>query len=185
MERIALVTSPLWRLKVNKYTSFALVVLLFLLLSILVFFGFFIFSPEVKAYRSLGITLDQKRESVLQQEALYEKRYSTLQALQEEEKSFDNALDRHFELTDFERYLKQYFHVFEIESIITEQSDHLQTDIIEIRAVMDTPATYYRFIEALNAFEWIAEVEGRQQFKRVKSGLQAQVTLKVYTRIRP
>lgn len=167
----------------NKHTSFALVILTFLFLSILVFLGFFVISPEVKAYRSESIALEQQSKNMTQKEHLYEKAYKALQLLQERESSFDHALNRHFKLETFESYLKQYFLSFEIKSIETERDKDLQIDILEVRAILDAPTSYYRFIDALNAFEWVVEVQETQEFKGVAVGIEAHFSLKVYTRI--
>ena len=165
----------------NKHTSFAMVILLFLFLTFLVIFGFFIIFPEIKAYRSQAIVLEQKKVDLAQKEAAYEKMYKDLQLLKEREAGFDQALNRGFKLEAFEAYLQHYFLSFEIQSIISEQDAHLQTDILEIRAIFDAPTTYYRFIDALNDFEWVAEVEGTQEFKGVAVGIEAHFVLKVYT----
>ena len=167
----------------NKHTSFALVILTFLFLSILVFLGFFVISPEVKAYRTQDIALEQQQKVVTQKEATYNKAYETLQSLQERESGFDQALNRHFQLEHFENYLKQYFLSYEIKSITTEHNKNLQIDTLEVRAIFDAPVRYYRFIDALNTFSWVAALDGTQEFKGVAVGIEAYFTLKVYTRI--
>lgn len=167
----------------NKQTSFALVILTFLFLSILVFLGFFVISPEVKAYRTQEIALEQQAKNIAQKEAIFNKDYVTLQLLQEQENSFDQAINRHFSLEDFEGYLKQYFLPFEIKSVTSEREKVLQVDVLEIRAIFDTPERYYHFIDALNTFTWIAELDGRQEFKGIATGIEADFTLKVYTNI--
>ena len=167
----------------NKHTSFALVILTFLFLSILVFLGFFVISPEVKAYRTQAIALEQQQEVMTQKVVTYNKAYETLQSLQERENVFDQALKRHFQLERFEAYLKQYFLSYEITSITTEQNEDLQIDTLEVRAIFDAPVRYYHFIDALNAFTWVAKLEGIQEFKGVAVGIEAHFALKVYTQL--
>jgi len=148
-----------------------------------VFLGFFVISPEVKVYRTQGIVLEQQKRTVAQKESIYNKAYISLQSLQESEGGFDQALNRHFQLERFEAYLKQYFLSYEIKSITTEQNKELQVDILEVRAIFDAPGRYYRFIEALNTFSWVAELQEVQEFKGVAVGIEAHFSLKVYTRI--
>ncbi len=166
----------------NKHTSFALVVFIFLFLSLLVFLGFFIISPEVKEYRMQSIALAQQSSRVVQKELDYNRAYQSLQSLQEQEQSFDQAINRHFKLEDFEAYLDQYFLSFEVKNITTQHKKDLKIDTLEIRAIFDAPVRYYRFIDALNTFEWVAEIEDPQKFKGVAVGIEAYFTLKVYTR---
>ena len=167
----------------NKQTSFALVILTFIFLSILVFLGFFVIFPEVKAYRTEGIALEQQSKIIIQKEATFNRAYETLQLLQEQENSFDQAINRHFKLEDFEAYLKHYFLSYEIKSIITEREKDLQVNVLEVRATFDEPLRYYRFIDALNTFTWVAELNGTQEFQGVREEIEAHFTLKVYTHI--
>jgi len=166
----------------NKLASFGFIVLLFLLLSVVVLFGFFVFTPKLKAYRALQIALDEKHQAVKSDEAEFDLTYTKLQTLQESEKNIDLALHRHFDEQQFELYLKNYFQNYSLRSITTEQTDDLQTDTLEIRANIATPAEYYAFIEALNNFVWVVEVEGTQKFKGIEQGIEAHFTLKVYTK---
>jgi len=166
----------------NKLASFGFIVLLFLLLSVVVVFGFFVFTPKLKEYRALQIELTQKQKEHKRAEKQFDTTYTKLQALQESEKNIDLALQRHFDEQQFELYLQQHFKDFSLRSITTELGDEFQTDILEIQATISTPAEYYDFIEALSAFVWVAELEGTQKFKGVSKGIEAHFTLKVYTK---
>ena len=167
----------------SKFASFGFIILLFLLLSGVVFFGFFVFTPKIKAYRALNIEL-QKTSSELQvNEAAFDKLYLSLQSLQEKEKAIDLAQHKHFDQDLFEDYLKRYFTTFTLRSIVSEKNEVFQTDTLAIRTTIATPAEYYRFIDALNLFEWVVEVDGTLQFKGVSDGIETHFTLKVYTKL--
>jgi hypothetical protein len=165
----------------SKLASFGFIVLLFLLLSVVVVFGFFVFTPELKAYRALQIELAQKQKELKSEEKQFDLTYTKLQALQESEKNIDLALQRHFDEQQFERYLQRYFKDFSLRSITTELEDGFQIDVLEVQATITTPAKYYDFIEALNAFVWVTELEATQKFRGVGEGIEAHFTLKVYT----
>ncbi len=166
----------------NKLASFGFIVLLFLLLSVVVIFGFFVFTPKLKAYRALQIEIKQKQQELKRDEKQFDLTYTKLQALQEREKSIDLALQRHFDEENFELYLQQHFKKFSLRSITSEYEDDLQTDVLEIKVSINTPAEYYAFIDALNAFVWVAELEGTEKFKGVNDGIEAHFALKVYTK---
>jgi len=166
----------------NKLASFGFIVLLFLLMSVVVVFGFFVFTPKLKAYRALQIELAQKQKELKSEEKQFDLTYTKLQALQESEKNIDLALQRHFDEQQFELYLQQHFKKYSLRSITSEYDDDFQTDLLEIQVTISTPAKYYDFIDALNAFVWVAELEGTQKFKGVSKGIEAHFRLKVYTK---
>ena len=165
----------------NKFASFGMVILLFVLLSVVVVFGFFVFTPKIKAYRALSIELQLHSAELARAEKEFDGHYAALQNLQDREKSIDIALHRHFDLDRFETYLKQHFSSYTLRSIVSERDEFFQTELIAVRATIATPAEYYRFIDALNRFEWVVEVDGTQQFKGVKGGIDTQFTLRVRT----
>ena len=166
----------------NKLASFGFIVLLFLLLSVVVLFGFFVFTPKLKEYRALQIELAEKEQTYKAAEKQFDTTYIKFQVLQESEKNIDLALRRHFDEQQFELYLQQHFKNYSLRSITTENEDSFQTDMLEIKVTIATPAEYYDFIEALNKFVWVAELEGAQKFKGVAEGIEAHFTLKVYTK---
>ncbi len=167
----------------SKFASFGVVLLLFILLSVVVVFGFFVFAPKIKAYRALNIELQLKSAELTTAEQVFDNHYAELQSLQEREKNIDIAMQKHFDEDQFETFLKQYFTSFTLRSITSEKDEVYQTEVIAIRVNIATPLEYYSFIDALNQFEWVAEVDGTQQFKGVKNGIEAQFTLKVYTKV--
>ena len=167
----------------SKFASFGMVILLFILLSVVVLFGFFVFTPKIKAYRALNIELQQNSTQLAMAEKEFDGHYKVLQNLQDREKNIDIALHKHFDLDRFESYLKQHFTSFTLRSIISERDELFQTEMIVVRATIAAPAEYYRFIDTLNQFEWVVEVDGTQQFKGVKDGIATQFTLKVYTKV--
>ncbi|MGB5966610.1 MAG: hypothetical protein WBF77_03815 [Sulfurimonadaceae bacterium] len=167
----------------SKFASFGSVVLLFVLLSVVVVFGFFVFTPKIKAYRALNIELQLRSADLVTAEKEFDRHYAELQNLQDREKNIDIALHKHFDEERFETYLSQYFTSFTLRSITSEQSKAFQTEVIDVRAKIASPEEYYRFIEALNLFEWVVEVDGTLQFKGVEDGIDTHFTLKVYTKV--
>ncbi|MEN8147304.1 MAG: hypothetical protein ABFR02_06775 [Campylobacterota bacterium] len=167
----------------SKFTSFGSVVLLFILLSVAVVFGFFVFTPKIKAYRALNIELQQNSIKLATAEKEFDGYYGDLQNLQGREKSIDIALHKHFDADRFENYLQQHFASCTVRTIVSEKDEVFQTEVINIRAKIASPAEYYRFIDALNLFEWVVEVNGVLQFKGEKDGINTHFALKVYTKV--
>ena len=167
----------------SKATSFGFTVLLFLLLSGVVLFGFFVFTPKIKAYRALSIGIEQTAAGVESLEKEFYKEYARLQSLQEKEKNIDIALHKHFGQKGFEGYLQHYFSALTLSGTNSERSNDLQVDTLDVLAKIASPAEYYRFIDALNEFDWVGEVEGAVQFKGEADGIATHFTLKVYTKV--
>ncbi len=167
----------------SKFASFGAAIILFLLLSVLVFFGFFILTPKVKEYRALATDFTQQEKSVSASEEAFDKAYVQLQSLQELEAEIDVAQHRHFDLDAFEGFLKRSFTMVELQSIMSEQTADFEINTVDVRATITSPAEYYHFIELLDTFEWVVEVEGEQQFKAVGDGIETHFALKVYTHL--
>lgn len=165
----------------SKLTSFGSVILLFVLSSAVVVFGFYVFTPKIKAYRALNIELIQNSVDLAHAEKAFDKSYAQLQNLQEREKSIDIALHKHFDVDRFESYLKRAFASFSVRSVTSEKSGPYQVEMIAVHATLATPTDYYRFIDALNLFEWVAEVEGALSFTGAENGIDAHFKLKVRT----
>ncbi len=166
----------------SKFASFVLVMFIFLLMSVVVSFGFFVFTPKIKAQRQLNITLEQQQEKLEVAEKRFDEKYKQLQQLQEEEKNVDLALQKRFDERRFEHFIAKYFKRYSLRSITTEKEAGRQTDIVEITAITMSPLSFYRFVDQLNQFDWAAEVVSTQQFRSTKEGLETHFMLKVYTR---
>jgi len=166
---------------VSKFASFVLVTLIFLLMSVVVSFGFFVFTPKIKAQRQLNIALEQQQEKLNAAEKRFDDKYRELQHLQEQEKSIDIALQKRFDERRFERFIAKHFKRYTLRSITTEKEADYETDVVEITAVTVSPLSFYRFVDQLNQFDWAAEVISTQQFRSVKEGLETHFILKVYT----
>ena len=165
----------------SKFASFVLVMLIFLFMSVVVSFGFFVFTPKIKAQRQLNIALEQQQEKLKLAEKRFDEKYKQLQHLQEQEKRVDLALEKRFDERRFERFIAKYFKRHTLRSITTEIEGDYQTDIVEITAITMSPLSFYHFVDQLNQFEWAAEVVSTQQFHSVKEGLETHFVLKVYT----
>lgn len=165
----------------SKFTSFGSVILLFILLSVLVLFGFYVFTPKVKTYRALNIELEQRSIDLETAEKTFDKQYKILQNLQEKEKNIDLALQKHFNIQQFEMYLKQFFLSISLHKIASTEDAIYQTELIDVQAKIASPMDYYRFIDALNQFAWVVEIDGNQQFKGADDGIDTHFTLNVIT----
>lgn len=165
----------------SKFASFGSVILLFLLLSVVVVFGFRVFTPKVKSYRALKIALQHNSTELTALEGKFDKQYADLQSLQEIEKNIDIALHKHFDQQEFEKYLQNYFTSLTLHSIKSLQESDLLVQELDVRAQIASPAEYYRFIDALNDFDWVVEVDGTLQFKGLKESIATRFTVRVYT----
>ncbi|MDA3946582.1 MAG: hypothetical protein PF439_07890 [Helicobacteraceae bacterium] len=166
----------------SKLASFGSVVLLFLLLSVVVVFGFMVFTPKVKTYRALNIELQNKNLELELLEERFDKEYASLQRLQERERNIDIALQRHFNLKAFETYLNNYFTSVTLGSLKSLQLNDLMIHELDVQAQITSPDEYYRFLEALNGFAWVVEVDGTLQFKGLEDGISTRFIVKVYTK---
>lgn len=166
----------------NKFASFGSVILLFLLLSVIVVFGFWVFTPKIKTYRALNIEIERNSAELAAAETKFDKQYARLQRLQEQEKKIDRALGRRYDEQAFSRYLETYLPALTLKDLGEVKKNGLSVHKLAVEAQIDTPEAYYRFIDALAAFDWVAEVDGTLHFRGTQEGIATRFTLKVYTR---
>lgn len=165
----------------NRFTSFSSVILLFLLLSGVVFFGFFVLTPKIKAYRALNIDVEQSSSGLSELEKEFDKQYKALQNLQERDSHVDAALKKQFVPERFAADFKSYFSALELRSVKHDKVEKVAVDTLEVNAEMNSPTAFYHFVEALNRFDWVVEMEGPLTFRAKEGGIAAHFTLKVYT----
>jgi len=165
----------------SKFTTFGSILLLFLLLSGIVFFGFFVFTPKIKSYRALSIEEQRSAAGLAELECSFDKHYKVLQGFQERDKHVDIALNRHFDLERFRADYAGYFSELELRTEERERIENMQLDRLEVNAKIDSPVAFYRFIEALNRFTWVAEIEDPLTFNGKEDGIYTHFTLRVYT----
>lgn len=166
----------------SKFSSFISVIVLFLLLSVIVVFGFWVFTPKIKTYRALKIEIERNSAELAASEQAFDKEYAHLQRLQEQERNIDIALHRHYDEKAFLRYLETQFPSLTLNPVKELQDNDLAVHELDIQAQIASPDAYYRFIDALTAFEWVAEVDGTLHFRGVEEGIATRFILKVYTR---
>ena len=165
----------------SKFASFGLLVVLFMMLSMVVVFGFFFFTPKIKSYRALNIELELERKNLERIEQDAQKNSAELKHLKERAGVLNSALKQHFEPDTFKAFVAKHFKKFSVKSIESEHLDTYQTDTVEIVAYINSPTEYYRFIETLNSFDWVVEVGSIQEFLSVDAGIETHFILKVYT----
>lgn len=165
----------------SKFASFGFLILLFMLLSVTVLFGFFVFTPKIKEYRILNLELQRSTANLSKLEETFDKDYARLKTLQERESSIDSALRKYFNQNRFEDYLHLFFPNATVEYIKQAKEHGRKVETLDVRAVIKSPAEYYRFIDALHRFEWAVEANGLLQFKGTEDGIATHFTLKVYT----
>ena len=165
----------------SKFASFGLLVVLFMMLSMVVVFGFFFFTPKIKSYRALNIELELKSKDLQRAEKSAQKDMAELKHLKERADVLHMALKQRFEPANFEAFVKQYFKKFSVKSIESEHLEKYQLDSVEIIAYITSPTEYYHFIKTLNQFSWVAEVGNIQEFISVDEGIETHFVLKVYT----
>jgi len=166
---------------VSKFASFGLLVVLFMMLSMVAVFGFFFFTPKIKSYRALNIELELQSKNLERIEQKAQKNSTELKHLKERADVLNSALKQRFDPDTFKVFIAKHFKKFSVKSIESEHLNTYQTDSVEIIAYINSPTEYYRFIEALNSFDWVVEVGSIQEFLSVDAGIETHFILKVYT----
>lgn len=158
--------------------------ILFLSIFLLIFVFTFSFSfliPEGKEYRN--------RKSKLKQDNMQLRRYQNfrddildkLTNLQSDNKHIITAFDSDFDPLRFQKQNKGYFESLTISPRkFLGSEDEFSVYEVNTTSHIDSPTSFYEFLDAVNKSDWIISVNLPIHFKRDGNLIRSSFTMKVY-----
>lgn len=158
--------------------------LLFLSVCLLIFVLFFAFAmliPEGKEYRNKRINIKKETKELRKYENFRNDLLQHLQEMQSDNRNIIAAFDRDFDARRFEKLNKEYFKTLEVKEN-TELKNEETFTVYEVNtsSQINSPKSFYDFLDAVNKSEWIIGVNFPIHFKREGEMIRSSFTMKVY-----
>lgn len=138
--------------------------------------------PKGKEYRAQKLEIAQEQKELSAYEDLHLHTLEALKVLQSENRHIIKALDAKFDPKRFEKQNLEYFHSLTL-SEMKEASDDETFVMYEVNtsSKINSPTSFYKFLDAVNKSDWIIGVNFPIHFKRENEMIRSSFTMQVYT----
>ncbi len=170
------------KLNLSRQTIYMLVIALVLLIVVFLF-AILLLIPKGKEYRMERIAMKKELQIKKKYQAWYDETYANLQALRSENKSIIQAYENEFNTKRFIKENKNYFESLKITPKIFVDDNSSEFSIYEVNATskIDSPQSFYNFIEQLNKSDWIVKVTFPIHFEREGNLIRSSFKMRVYS----
>ncbi len=153
---------------------------LFLLIFVFVF-SFAVLIPEGKEYRKNRIEYKKELKELRRFEEFEMQTAQTLKELQSKNRHIISAFDTIFNPERFEKEHKKYFSSLTLSAIKNSaKEDGFAVYEVNTSSKINSPVSFYDFLDALNKSSWIVGVNFPIEFKRDGELIHSSFTMKVY-----
>jgi len=170
------------KVSITRPYVYLLILSVVLFISVLII-AFALLIPKGKDYRldkaSLrGIKIEQNRVQVFN-----DKTYKNLKNLQSKNRAIITAFSTKFNAKRFEKQNSKFFEKFVLGEKQVVTNEYESFDVYEVNASskIDSPKSFYNFLEAINKGDWIVSVEFPIIFKREAKLIHSSFKIKVYS----
>jgi len=168
------------KINISRQHIYLMSASLFLLLFVFIF-SFGVLIPSGKEYRIKRLEVKKAEKELRKYEDFQSETLETLKNLQSENRRIITAFDTTFNPQRFEKENKKYFislHVAEISFL--EIQDEFAVYEVNTTSKIDSPTSFYDFLDAINKSDWIVGVNFPIHFKREDKLIKSSFTMKVY-----
>jgi hypothetical protein len=168
------------KINISRQSMYLLILSIFLLIFVLVF-AFALLIPEGKEYRNKRVNL-KKENKVLRKYNNFRTDVSEkLADLKTKNRNIITALNRKFDLDRFEKQHKDYFNSLKVSSkIAVENMNGFSEYEVKTISKINSPKSFYNFLDAINKSDWIISINFPIHFKRENEIIISSFTMKVY-----
>ena len=165
---------------ISRQSIYLLSLSISLLLFVLVF-SFFVLIPEGKEYREQRGELSKQRAELRRYEDFGNSTLQKLKELQADNRHTITAFDTSFNALRFEKLHRPYFTSLKLskkEKI--ENEDEFLVYEVNTTSSINSPQSFYEFLDAVNKSDWIVGINFPINFKRDAEMISSSFTMKVY-----
>lgn len=167
-------------IKISRQNVYLIITSIVLLIFVLIF-SFLILIPEGKNYRQNKAELKKESTELKKYQNFHDETLETFKQLQSDNRHIITALDTAFNPQRFEKIHKDFFSSL----VISEQkqiSDEDEFYIYEVNTTshINSPQSFYNFLDAVNKSDWVIGVNFPINFKRDGNLIKSSFTMKVY-----
>jgi len=168
------------KIKISRHYLYIFLISFFLLLFVFVF-SFTVLIPEGQDYREARLELRKENLALRKYQDFYDTTLKTLKDLQGKNRHIITAFDTTFNPKRFEKENKKYFISLHVDKVdFSEIKDVFAIYEINTTSKIDSPTSFYDFLDAINKSDWIIGVDFPINFKREGELIKSYFTMKVY-----
>jgi hypothetical protein len=144
-------------------------------------FAFGLLIPEGKDYRNKRAELKKESIELRKYQNFRDDILEKLNTLKSENRNIIDAFDRDFDPQRFEKMHKPYFTSLQLQKQ-NQLDDEEGFVVYEVNTTsqINSPASFYNFLDAVNKSDWIISVNFPIHFKREHEMIRSSFTMKVY-----
>jgi len=168
------------KINVSRQSVYLLALSIFLLIFVFVF-SFAILIPEGKEYRKQRMQLRKESIELREYNDFRDETFHMLKNLQSENRHIIMAFDNTFKVEKFQQKYKEYFSALKLTKL-SKIKDENDFSLYEVNSTskIDSPVSFYNFLEALNKSNWIISIEFPINFTRENDLISSSFTMKVH-----
>ena len=153
-----------------------------LLLIIVLVFSFAVLIPHGKDYREQRVELRKENKELQKYQDFSDETLEFLQKLKSDNRHIITAFDTSFTAERFQKMHQSYFSSLSVAKSV-KLADEGEFSVYEVNTTseINSPKTFYDFLDALNKSDWIVEVDFPIHFKRDAELIKSSFTMKVYS----
>jgi len=169
------------KINISRQSIYLLTLSLVLLVFVLLF-AFLVLIPEGKNYREKRVIVKKERSELRKYQLYNSETEESLQELQSKNRHIITAFDTDFNPSRFKKQYSKYFSDLSLTEGIN-LSDEKSFAVYEVNTTskIDSPKSFYDFLDALNKSDWIISVNFPINFTRENSLIKASFNMKVYS----
>ncbi|MDF1874999.1 hypothetical protein JHD48_04545 [Sulfurimonas sp. SAG-AH-194-I05] len=168
------------KFEISRQNIYLLALSLFLLIFVFVF-SFSLLIPEGKEYRSKRTALKKESKELRNYENFRDEVAQTLSDLRAKNKNIIVAFDKNFDPSRFLKVNKNYFKTLTIQpKVLLENEEKFIVYEINTTSQINSPKSFYDFLDSVNKSDWIISVNFPINFKRERNVIRSSFTMKVY-----
>ncbi len=153
-----------------------------LLLIIVLIFSFAVLIPHGKDYREQRSELRKENKELRKYQDFSDDTEEFLQKLRSDNRHIIKAFDTSFTTQRFEKVHQAYFlSLSVVKSLKMADEDEFSVYDVNTSSEINSPKTFYDFLDALNKSDWIVKVNFPIHFKRDGELIKSSFTMKVYS----
>ncbi|MBU1658650.1 hypothetical protein KKG72_06310 [bacterium] len=168
-------------INISRQNIYLLILSMFLLVFV-VFFSFLILIPKGKEYREQRLEMKKENRDLGRYQEFNDETLEILKKLQADNRHIINAFDNSFNAERFEKQHHSYFNSLTLSpQVKSVDEDEFEVYEVNTTSHINSPKSFYDFLDAINKSDWIIGINFPINFKRDAEMIKSSFTMKVYS----
>ena len=170
------------KINISRQNIYLLVLSIMLLVFVLLF-SFFVLIPAGKDYREERTKVNHEMKELRRYQEFNSATLEQLKTLQADNRDIITAFDTSFNPDKFAKQYRVHFtslHLSKHEKMIDGAEDEFAVYEVNTTSAINSPQSFYDFLDAINKSTWVIGVNFPINFKRDREMIKASFTMKVY-----